>query len=208
MERGQLEHKINIPRNLEGEPQTEALHAIETLSAELELENPTIVGVAPYGSVIRGTGIEGSDVDIVLLVDDENFSHDSDERLCERAQQVWQRISQEQQAPSNLAVHIRNINIKQLESGFSNPALASVFLTVTGDKVSAYRTELARYIKTLPDNQQTQLKARIVDELQHNYDLNSSKTPNRLGLSPAQYGELNDARRTLWEKRVESILSI
>lgn len=208
MRRPNFETQLDIGRGLEGESNKEVFLAIQELLARLEAENPQIVGIAPYGSMIRGASVDGSDVDIVILLDQDESSLNVD-AITNRAVAVWEQIVQGSSITPELAPDIQNINTQKLEaklSGGFDPAFPAMFLTMAGNKIRPYREYWADKFKQMPSDQQELLIDRTVKNLVHNYDLNSEKLPKKAGLSPDDLRQIVDSRTILWKNRVENIL--
>ncbi len=212
MNKESFENNINIPRNIEGEPNTEVLDALRKLSSRLEQLDSTVVGIAPFGSTMRGYSAEESDVDVVILIDDPEYVSRDEEPLIRQAIEIGDEITGNHPRISIMAVY--NINSKKLKEQLSYDsvnAFAPLFLTATGDKINKYREHWADVFNSLPQERQEVLVNRTVDKLTHDYDLNSTKFRARAsikGLGPEELEEIAKARKSMWEERVKGILKI
>ena len=63
-----FEKKLFIPRSREGAPNTEALEQVRELENQLKTHR-AFVGLALYGSAVRGYSDESSDIDCIILYD-------------------------------------------------------------------------------------------------------------------------------------------
>lgn len=63
-----FEKKLYIPRDAEGEPNREELKKIREIENILK-NHPAFVGLAPFGSIIKGYSKGDSDIDINIIYD-------------------------------------------------------------------------------------------------------------------------------------------
>lgn len=215
--------KLYISKDIEGERNKEVMAVIKELAKSLEEQDPKIVSVAPYGSVVRGYNVKGrSDLDMYVLYDDpEEFGEKEWETnnnvITDETQETFDKIYKLKDLLSTeISVNALNINpelINNREGGDLNyyrnvETYAPIFLVVTGKKIDYYREYWAKIVGQMPEDQRNKFVYNAVKWLTHYADFSSKKLKGRMKISGEKLGEIKDMREELWKKRVERLLKV
>lgn len=215
--------KLYISKDIEGERNKEIMGTVKELAKSLEEQDSRIIGVAPYGSVVRGYRIEGkSDLDVYVLYDDREEIGEKEwganiSVITDETQETFDKIYKPKNlSPIDIAVNAININpelINTREKGDLNyyrnvETYAPIFLVVTGKKIDDYREYWVKKVSEMSEDQRDKLIYNSVKWLTRYADFNPDKLRGRLGISREKLGEIMDTREDLWRKRVKHLLKI
>ncbi len=213
--------KLYITKDTEGKRNKEIIDAVKELYEELEEQDPKIVGIAPYGSVVRGYNVKGkSDLDVRVLYDDPEEVNEKEwevnnKIITDETQKAFDKIhKQKDLPPTEIAADLLNINPELTDrrgnlNYYRNiEAYAPIFLVVTGKKIDYYREYWAKRVSEMSEDKRNKFINNSVHWLTHYAEFNPYKLAERAHISREKLGEIMDAREELWRKRVKRLLKI
>ncbi len=204
--------KLYILRNVDGEPNYDEISILRKIENKL-IENEAYIGLAPFGSVVSGYNIEGSDLDIYAL-------YDRPKGTGSDAVRSIKDLKKEVEDDVGIKINLieENINsemIKQdIRTGISrgNPGefvstvLAEMSRMVTGKKIENYRKDILIEMQKLSPEQKQQLFDSIVESLARRDALSLYKRTKRMEeLSKEDHQEIIEKRKEMWQERVRKI---
>jgi predicted nucleotidyltransferase len=206
-----FEKKLFIPRDAEGNPNTEALQEVREIEGRLEAHQ-AFVGVQIFGSTLGGYSIESSDLDIKILYDAAESESEIEGQLATIMNSV---IAETLNDPSRKQVRYRtsNINIDLMISDLesNNPAgiitASDLFFKVAGKRIENYRQRFADFVRTLPQEERARIEEQILNEIMSRELEKLPKLEERIPEARANRETWLRARMALWAKRIEQLLS-
>lgn len=215
--------KIYSFRNIEGEPNKQAIEAYRSLQEKLE-KYPWFVGLAPLGSVARGYNIEGSDIDAKIFFDSSKFKHGdfSDSSLfpSEVVEVLKDEVSEIEKAlrlkpgffrPSILS----DVNIDRFKQGleqlrgakYMNSLITMKDLSdiIIGSKVDKYREEFKKIFRSLDHFQKDNILNTLFEVCIEEEKTTEHKIFHRTGMSDSEWSQILEDRKKLWKKRLNTL---
>lgn len=218
-----FEKNLYIPRDAKGEQNREEIELIRDLEEQLK-ENPSFVGIAPFGSTMEGYNTKESDIDLCVLCDGPVMESDvCDDKQAQKREQLFELFEQikdwkQKMAEKDVSVLTRNINIsasihdlrRGVERGnpgeFVASTLADMTRVVTGKKIANYRSAVKKEIDAFEEEKKETIFGQIVESLIRREDLSISKRKERMPeLSEQDHERIMEVRKKMWQKRVEKI---
>jgi hypothetical protein len=205
--------KLYIPRDAEENPDYQAFAVLDDLSETLD-KDPQFVGVAPFGSRMRGYSMKDrSDLDVMMLID---ATEENKDEVMGRVYDETVRVAREKQISMtpvysnvNMEGLMRGLKMEQSSQDFvvAACAVADLCEAAKGRKVKSYQHELAAKLTTLDP----EIVAAMVDlggkylaqtDVKNIDRLNERKS---LNLDAEEYFE---KRKQLWMERIKKILDL
>ncbi len=227
--RRRMETKLYIARDIEGNPNREDLRAIREIEEELK-KHPCFIGIAPFGSTMRGYGenypvykrIHGTDLDITIIYNDEKLSN---KEIIKFHNQVTHSI-----ANINLKRHVhvsfcglsdkkieKDIeSIKKIENQASNPQhlenshlikfLYNASMACSGNKIEEYREEIREKLNKLPAHVKKMTLHSLLKKIFYVEEMSVGKRKRRLPkLAESDHAKIIEQRIIMWRKRIKKI---
>jgi predicted nucleotidyltransferase len=212
-----FERKLHVSRTKDGEKIPEVKGQIRKFHERMQEVNG-FIGLAFFGSTLKGYSNEDSDIDCFILFD--AIAEDDAvvrEKITNKARAVKEEM--ENDGKRKIQFFVRNINPERFKRLCLEQASNEVFPTlkiaqalrticsvVTGKKINAYRKLFADSVKSLPVSQQKLVLDKVLAEFhkQDSYGMSKFKTRR-----PEDYTEeILVARRKLWKDRVGRLLDL
>ncbi len=221
-----FEGKLYKPRNIEGEPNTEALERIRGLEAALS-SNPSFVGLAPVGPTMRGYNTDQLEIEAVILYDAK--SDEEDTRARKELQTIIEARNKglQTEGKKDVAMKFQNINPEavipppqQGEAGrlpsyhLGAPGvakfqhiLAEMTRVVTGEKIKEYRGKYSDVLKRLPRENRFALLEQVIllCEDQERPDTEVGERSLHPEKSVDDVSKVRYARMDLWRRKVANM---
>lgn len=215
-----LGEKLFDLRDLYGNPKFENIENLRMLN-EAVSSNPSIVGIAPYGSTVGGYSIEDSDYDLRIIWDSSKTNNkDALEAVKEVHNSIKKAIGDIPRIENKKVTFIEhdinpNLVIEALNSDHPNAinssvynSLAHVCRLVTGDKIQNYRELFANEINKLSKEKQEKIISQIADYFAAEDSMRNYKIQKRTNMSNTNIAHIVRRRKRLWEKRARKIFKV
>lgn len=214
-----MKTKLYIPRNVEGKPNTEKLGIIKDVEKVLS-KCPAFIGLAPFGSVVSGTNMESSDIDMFVLYD-VAIPKTTDEiptnEIREVYETLWQCVAEYRKddvkieaLPRGIPLDaiVKDINEKHFD-GDTAAYLSDMSRVVSGRKIDQYRKIISKRLQRLSDEEKEQF-ADIITKILTKFDeVSISKRRKRIhDFTEEDHREILEKRKEMWVKRVKKIWGI
>lgn len=218
--KGNLEQKLYIPRDVEGEPNRKELEIIRELEKELS-KHPAFIGLSPYGSIVSGYSINSetykSDIDLMILFDSEKIKIDQD-YIDDYMQGIRNKLKLNLKKIRLQHFVVEIINVKEIinrikseteKKPFPKVTLSVMSQVIIGSKINDYREIIARELQKLSPEKQKEAIDKIVESLSIMDQLSLRKRKKRMPeLLEQEHEEVLEKRKAMWKKRVEKIWGI
>lgn len=211
--------RLHIPRDKEGEPNPEVFEVARTLEKKLA-EYPFFIGLAPYGSRMKGYSSESSDVDIVIFYDSsktpeedwqevfDDFKQNADQTAAPLAAKAEQEINfnYHDLSPRRIKQYLVTANPSEY---LATMALGDFCEIAVGPKVEEYRKSIGDELKKQPEEKRKQAIEGIVAMLMAREKTKmEGSVSRRIPEVVGQEQEILEAREKLWQERVEKVLGL
>lgn len=212
-------HKLYVPRDIEGNLNSEVFRVIELIHESL-INEPEFICADPFDSSMKGYGTSESDIDVCLYLDFKTTStedfiarsteiHDRNQALSEKAKKYLESASIDIDNVHLISFYLDEAeNRDRIKQKFSNDetdafVVGSLFRKVSGSKISAYRDSAIKQMSVLPKNEQAELIHLMARALTDKERLSSYKIKTRVK-EELDYGKIEEDRVALWEARINS----
>ncbi len=215
-----FESRLFYPRNIEGRPNTKPLEAVrhieEFLRTNYFTANKKLVGLAPYGSTMKGYNFSESDLDIIILYDAPRDTIDARREFTTLSRETSLEL-QRRGLPANVALQAQNLNRDftfplnpdSEDYGWFVGAIANMSRLVTGSVIRSYREWYKNEFRKLPATLQNEiLEDALLTILESETPESLRKFLERQGTrdpSEEQIETLAAKRKVLWERRLRNL---
>jgi len=192
-----FEQKLHILRDREESPSIKTVEQIRELEKVLG-ECPSFVGIAIFGSQVKGYADELSDIDVDILWDSSqgNISEEVTNPLRALSKDTMERVS----------FYYRDIN---LHGGVIKASdIPQIFSLVIGKKIEDYRARVAKKLQHENIEVQNAEVSSIVDYFMEEDRHSMDKLIERRPELAAKREQILVSRSNMWKRRVRRILGV